>query len=257
MIQQICFFFSKRSLREALAELKITTPSDMVAEMSGCSFVWEIHRLITGCSHTPRCWSVCWWSWCSRPHTPRAGPQIPQVNTPAAESCECLGCRARGDLLKHEQTPDDKEASLRRCCHKSVTRRQRKAWLVSKIVSLKNKRTLQSTIVSSSPGKYFSLIGHSHDVGSATWDLDQLISEERLDYLGLGTKTDRESVTGFKNLLQSVKTLILHYVEYLAVLQDSKRKKASFGFLTFEVHCQKVGRTIGIIQYVIQENEIK
>lgn len=48
------------------------------------------------------------------------------------------------------------------------------------------------TIVSSSPGKYFSFVGHSEDVGSTAWHLNQLIAEERLDDFGLRVKTETE-----------------------------------------------------------------
>lgn len=55
-----------------------------------------------------------------------------------------------------------------------------------------NNRFISDTIVSSSPGKYFSFIGHSERVGSTARHLNQLISEERLNYLGLSTKTEIE-----------------------------------------------------------------
>lgn len=186
------YLFKKN--KNVWAELKITTLSGMFAKMNGCRFAWEKHRLITGCFHTPKCWSVCWWSWSSRLHRSLAGPQIPQVNTPAAESCGCLGCPARGDLSKHEQTMRKR----RRDAHTinqspggnvKVDCRTRLCVSVGK---KQNKRILQSTIVSSSPGEYFSLIGHSQNVGSAAWDLDQFVPEERLNYFGLGAKSHRE-----------------------------------------------------------------
>lgn len=193
MIQQL--FIKKKKKRfiwNVWAELKITTLSGMFAEMNGCRFAWE--KLITGCFHTPKCWSVCWWSWSSRLHTSLAGPQIPQVNTPAAESCGCLGCPARGDLSKHEQTMRKRrrDAPAINQSPGGNVKVDCGTRLCVSVGKKQNKRILQSTIVSSSPGEYFSLIGHSQNMGSAAWDLDQFVPEERLNYLGLGAKSHRE-----------------------------------------------------------------
>lgn len=56
-----------------------------------------------------------------------------------------------------------------------------------------NNQFIYYTIVSSSPGKYFSFIGHSEYMGSTTRHLNQLIAEESFHYLGLSTKTERDS----------------------------------------------------------------
>lgn len=129
MIQQL-FISKKGSYKISELSWRLQPSVACLQKWTVVVFAWEKHRLITGCSHTPKCWSMCWWSWSSRLHTPLAGPQIPQVNTPAAESCGCLGCPARGDLPKHEQTPDNEEASPWCYCHNSVARRWRKGGLL-------------------------------------------------------------------------------------------------------------------------------
>lgn len=49
---------------------------------------------------------------------------------------------------------------------------------------------MNSTIVSSSPGKYFLFIGHSDNMGGTTWHLNQLVAEQGLHDFGLRTKTE-------------------------------------------------------------------
>lgn len=75
------------------------------------------------------------------------------------------------------------------CCHKSITYKQTTKWECQERLSeFENSWFVYCTIVSSSPGKYFSFIGHSENVGSTTWHLNQLITEEGLNYFGLSTK---------------------------------------------------------------------
>lgn len=53
-----------------------------------------------------------------------SGPRIPQVNTPAEESCVCPVCRARGDLTEGRRQLVF--SSCCRCqCHKSVAPTQK------------------------------------------------------------------------------------------------------------------------------------
>lgn len=60
------------------------------------------------------------------------------------------------------------------------------------------KRLIYCTIFSSSPGKYFSLIGHRKDMGRTARHLDQLITKERLNNLGLKQRDERKITLYFK-----------------------------------------------------------
>lgn len=169
-----------------------------LAHVSQWHFYWDEgpkYRVTTCCFHMPWCCTGCWLWWSSQLHTPPSGPQIPQVNTPAVESCGCLGFLARGDLPDRDRGAKTQQSScvLRCRCHKSVsTNKHQKMNTKIDWVEFEHNRFIYYTIVSSSPGKYFSFIGHSEYVGSTTWHLNELIAEERLNYLRLSTKTERE-----------------------------------------------------------------
>lgn len=79
------------------------------------------------------------------------------------------------------------ESLLIRCHQKPVKWGQ----ILAHLTECEKKRMINCTIFSSSPGKYFSLIGHSKDVGRTAWHLDQLITEERLNNLGLKKRDAR------------------------------------------------------------------
>lgn len=79
------------------------------------------------------------------------------------------------------QTETQPLSSVLRCSchkpHKQTPKEENKNWFV------------YYTIVSSSPGKNFSFIGHSENMGSTAGHLNELVTKQGLHYLGLRTKT--------------------------------------------------------------------
>lgn len=110
------------------------------------------------------CWGELWVSW------------LPNPRRPAVEN--------RG-----------REVVLIRCYQKPVKWGQ-----ILAETECERKRWIYWTIFSSSPGKYFSLVGHRKDVGRTAWHLDQLITEECLNNLGLKQGRHERNITIFLSL---------------------------------------------------------
>lgn len=111
----------------------------------------------------------------STPHTTLLASNSMGKHTCCGELCVSWVPNPRRPAVK---TRDEEIVLLIRCCQKPDNN-----WRTSGEQT--EKRLMYCTIFSSSPGKYFSLIGHCQDVGRSAWHLDQLIAEERLDNLRL------------------------------------------------------------------------